>query len=118
MINRWLTNDEVNSLFNDKSVITVLPYISATQSGVINVAMPNGSPIIATKCGGITEQIVDNRTGYLIEPNDVNALYEKMEYILNHRDELDDIRHNAYARMKTLGWDVLASRVVEILHQI
>ena len=115
VINRWLTNDEVNSLFNDRSVITVLPYISATQSGVINVAMPNGSPIIATRCGGIIEQIDDNKTGYLIEPNNVNELYEKMEYVLNHRDELDTIRNNAYARMKTLEWDVLAARVVEIL---
>ena len=57
----------------------------------------------------------DNKTGYLIEPNNVNELYEKMEYVLNHRDELDTIRNNAYARMKTLEWDVLAARVVEIL---
>lgn len=115
IINRWLTDEEIKGLFNDKSVITVLPYISATQSGVINVAMPNGSPIIATRCGGIIEQIDDNKTGYLIEPNNVNELYEKMEYVLNHRDELDTIRNNAYARMKTLEWDVLAARVVEIL---
>jgi glycosyltransferase involved in cell wall biosynthesis len=115
VINRWLDAEEVTGLFNDKSVITVLPYLSATQSGVINVAMPNGSPIIATKCGGIMEQIVDNVTGYLIEPNNVEALYEKMEYVINHKEEWEFIRKNAYERMKSLDWDVLSGKLAEIL---
>lgn len=115
IINRWLDDDEVAGLFNDKSIITVLPYLSATQSGVINVAMPNGSPIIATKCGGIVEQIIDNETGYLIEPDNVDALYEKMEYVINHKEEWEFIRKNAYERMKSLDWDVLSGKLAEIL---
>lgn len=115
IINRWLSDEEVVGLFNDKSVITVLPYLSATQSGVINVAMPKGSPIIATKCGGIVEQIVDNVTGYLIQPNDIDALYEKMEYVIKHKDEWEIIRENAYKRMKSLDWDILSAKVAEVL---
>lgn len=115
VINRWLTNEEVNGLFNDVSVITVLPYITATQSGVINVAMPKGSPIIATRCGGIIEQIEDNITGYLVEPNNSEALYHKMKYTIDHKKEWDFIRKNAYARMKTLSWDTLAKPLAEIM---
>lgn len=112
IINKWLTNDEVAGLFNGENVITILPYKTATQSGVINVAMPCGSPIIATKTGGIVEQIKDGETGYLIEPNDVNALYEKMKYVTLHLDELDTIRENALKRVKSLSWDDLAGRLL------
>lgn len=115
VINRWLTNEEVSGLFNDKSVITVLPYLSATQSGVINVAMPSGSPIIATRCGGIVEQIEDGVTGYLIDPNDEEALYNKMKYVINHKDELKNIRLNAYNRMKNLSWNKLAQKIIDAI---
>lgn len=115
VINRWLSNGEVTGLFNDRSVIAVLPYLSATQSGVINVAMPIGSPIIATRCGGIVEQITDNETGYLIPPNDVDALFLKMEHVINNRDDWSRIRENAYKRMQSLSWDSLAKRLASAL---
>lgn len=115
VINRWLTNEEVVSLFNDKSVITILPYTSATQSGVINVAMPCGSPIIASRCGGIPEQIIDGKTGYLVEPGNVEDLYTKMKYVIVNNNELNSIRANAYERMKSLSWDILAGKLMNIL---
>lgn len=115
VINRWLTNEEVSGLFNDKNVITVLPYTSATQSGVINVAMPCGSPIIATRCGGIVEQITDNENGYLVSPNDINELYLKMKYVTEHKDEWTRIRENGYKHMKELSWEVLSKKIVDIM---
>lgn len=115
VINRWLTNGEVSGLFNDKSVITVLPYTSATQSGVINVAMPCGSPIIATRCGGIVEQITDNENGYLVNPDDVDSLYKKMKYVAENRDDWNRIRENGYKHMKELSWESLSKRIVNIM---
>lgn len=115
IINRWISDSEVRGLFNDRSVITVLPYLSATQSGVINTAMPSGSPVIATRCGGIVEQIEDGVTGYLAEPNNVDDLYKKMEYVINHPEELELIRMNAYHRMKKLDWNILAKHLSELL---
>ena len=114
IINRWLTDEEVTSLFNDRNVITVLPYTSATQSGVINVALPNGSPIIASRCGGIEEQIVDGVTGYLFEPNNIDELLKKMEYVILHKNELEEIRRNGYKKMKSLDWDILSKKLADI----
>ena len=111
ILNQWLTNAEVIGLFNDKNTICVLPYTSATQSGVINVAMPCGTPIIASACGGITEQIQDNVTGWLVPPGDVDVLVNKMGYVIEHKDEWDYIRQNAYKRMESLDWNVLAKKI-------
>lgn len=115
VVNRWLTNEEVIGFYNDKNVIAVLPYISATQSGVINVAMPCGTPIIASNCGGIPEQIEDGVNGYLVTPSDIDDLYNKMKYVLNHKNELEIIRENGYKRVNSLDWDKLACRFLEIM---
>lgn len=115
IINRWLSNQEVVGLFNDKNTVAVLPYISATQSGVINVAMPLGTPIIASNTGALSEQIEDGKTGYLVTPGDIEDLYKKMKYVVSHRNELDTIRKYGYEHMKELDWDKLAARMLEIL---
>lgn len=112
VINRWIENNELPYLFNDRCVVAVLPYKSATQSGVINVAMPCGAPVIATRCGGIIEQIQDGITGLLAEPGDPDSLYNKMKLVIEHPDILSILRENAYKRMRNLDWSVLASQLI------
>ncbi len=115
IINRWLEDEEIAALYNDNNVITVLPYISATQSGVAIVAMTNGSPIISTKCGALQDQIVDGYSGYLVKPNNSNELYKKMKYVHTHQEEWGYIRENGYRHMKELNWNELAKRLYEVL---
>lgn len=112
VINRWITDEEVASLFNDRNVVAILPYKTATQSGVINVAMPCGTPVIASACGAIPEQIQDGKTGYLVKPGDIDELYIKMKYVLNNQDELKVIRTNGYERMESLDWKILSKKLM------
>ena len=43
-----------------------------------------GKPVLATRCGGAEMQIEDGVNGWLITPNDVEALARKMEDLSNH----------------------------------
>lgn len=52
----------------------VLPYLSATQSGIAQIAYHFEKPIIASNVGGLAEVVVDGQTGYLVPPNNVDAL--------------------------------------------
>src|SRR6185369_11936421 len=54
--------------------VTVLPYRSGTQSGVTHVAYALGTPVIATRVGGLTESIRDGDTGLTVPPEDPPAL--------------------------------------------
>ena len=47
-------------------------------------ALGMGHPVIATKCGGAEMQIVDGKNGWLVEPNNVSSLYDKMKYVVEH----------------------------------
>ena len=47
-------------------------------------ASASGLPVIATNIGGIPESIINKKTGILVEPKDIQALYEAMVYLAQH----------------------------------
>lgn len=55
----------------------------------ITEAMGHGRPVIAMSSGGPSEIVVNGETGFLIEPRDDEALAEKMEYLLKHREDAE-----------------------------
>lgn len=115
IINRWIEDEEVNCFFKGKNIITVLPYIDATQSGIINIAMLNKSLVISTNVGGIKEQLKNNHTGILVEPNNVKALFEAMEASINNKVYKKIYIENAYREVKQLSWKTLSKNIVNIL---
>ena len=50
----------------------VLPYVNATQSGVLNLLVAAGTPIIATNLPGLAETLGDS--ALLVEPRDAHGL--------------------------------------------
>lgn len=85
VINRWINEDEVDSYFRLARMV-VLPYTSATQSGVLAIAASYALPVIATRVGGIPEQFRDGETGLLIDPNSVGQLAEAIQRLLENPD--------------------------------
>ncbi len=53
---------------------------------VVSEAMALGKPVVGTRCGGISDQVVDGQTGYLVEQNDVQSMAGHMERILMDAD--------------------------------
>lgn len=70
--NRYVANEEVPALFEEADVL-VLPYLSATQSGVARIAIMNRLPMIASQTGGLMESITED-CGLLVPPGDAGAL--------------------------------------------
>ena len=56
--------------------MVVLPYRSATQSGVTHVAYALGVPVITTDVGGLAETVTPGETGLVSPPEDPAALAE------------------------------------------
>ena len=63
---RYINDDEV-PLFFSAADVTVLPYKSATQSGIAQIAMYYELPLIVTQKGGLPELIEHGKTGLLLE---------------------------------------------------
>ena len=67
-----------------KAHIFLLPSIAEALPVVLMEAQAIGLPIIATDVGSVAEAIVDGKSGFLVPDRDVNALIEKLEYLIEH----------------------------------
>ena len=54
--------------------MVVLPYESATQSGIVQIAYGFGKPVVVTDVGGLPDVVSDDKTGYIVPPQDSGAL--------------------------------------------
>ncbi len=78
---RYIPISEVSPLMDLASMV-VLPYLSSTQSGSLQVAYSFGRPVIASRVGGLTEAVEDGKNGFLVPVNDASALAEKITLLL------------------------------------
>ncbi len=77
----YVTDDEMAEAFINSDWI-ILPYNSATQSGVIIDGYRFGRPCIAFNVGAITEQVKEGVSGYLIEPGNNTAFAKKIREVV------------------------------------
>lgn len=73
VIDRYIPNEEV-SLYFAAADLLVLPYLSGTGSGIVQIAWGLEKPVVATRVGSLPEVVEDGKTGYLVNPNDPPAL--------------------------------------------
>ncbi|MGA2928481.1 MAG: glycosyltransferase, partial [Solirubrobacteraceae bacterium] len=70
---RFVSNEDAALLFSAADA-SLLPYRSATQSGVVQLSFAYGVPVVATAVGGLVDAIADGVDGILCPPDDVAAL--------------------------------------------
>lgn len=63
----------------DNADWVVMPYNSATQSGVIIDAYSFSRPIIAFNVGAISEQVKNGVSGFLVEPSNVDSFVDTLK---------------------------------------
>lgn len=81
-----LPSEEVRLLYAACDIF-VLASLGEGDPLVTLEAMASGKPLIATKVGGIPQQIKDGWNGFLIDPADERQLAEKIKYLIDNPDE-------------------------------
>lgn len=69
---------------------------------VIMEAMATGLPVVSTRIGGIPEMVVDNETGFLVQPEDAVALAEAIERVTNDGSLGQKLGQAGYERAQKL----------------
>ena len=69
---------------------------------VIMEAMAAGLPIVSTRIGGIPEMVVENETGFLVQPEDAMALVGAIEKVTNDRSLGQRLGQAGYERAQKL----------------
>ena len=71
--------------------VFVMPSVAEAEGGMDNLptvimeAMAAGLPVVSTRIGGIPEMVVENETGFLVQPEDAMALVGAIEKVTNDR---------------------------------
>lgn len=116
--NRFIPNTEVHKFFH-RAVLVVLPYIEASQSGVIPIAYSFGKPVVATDVGSIPEVIEEGKTGYTVPSNNPERLAEAVIKILKDRELRKFLGKNALKKAQNeLCWSNVAAKTMEIYYSI
>jgi len=87
LIHRFVADDEIRHIFESADLV-VLPYKSATQSGVIPMAYAFGKPVVATDVGALRDVVEPGRTGLLVQPSEPVALANAIEELARDRARL------------------------------
>lgn len=86
IVAEFVPNEDVG-LYYTASDLVVLPYKSATQSGILNIAYGFKRPVIVTNVGGLPELVEEGKTGFIVEPNDPEALGEGIIKYFSSKDK-------------------------------
>lgn len=109
----YVPNDKVHLYFSAADVV-VLPYISATQSGIVQIAYNFNLPVIVTDVGGLSEVVIDNQTGYVIPPNDPKKLADAILKFYTE-DKGPILIENIKQEKTKYSWEYFVSKIESIV---
>lgn len=112
VVDDYIPDAEVEKYFAASDLV-VLPYESATQSGIVQIAYSFEKPVIATNVGGLPEVVLDNRTGYLVEAQNEKALAEKI--IQFFKEDKEELFHQEIMKeAERYSWDRMRETIEKL----
>lgn len=112
--NSYIPDEQIQSYFSKPNTILVLPYLDASQSGVIPIALEYGIPIIASDTGGLKEQLNDGKIGFFCTANDVQSLKNQMQYLIEHPNVIKEEKSKICTYLQQLNWDIITRPLLSI----
>lgn len=112
----YIPDKEVEKYFAACDLVA-LPYESATQSGIVQIAYGFERPVVATEVGGLPDVVTNGKTGYLVPPKDSGKLAEAIvKYFSENREAefQENIKKEAYK----YSWERMTEVVEELWERI
>jgi len=113
LFDQYIPNDQVADYFAAADVV-IQPYLSATQSGVAQVAYHFEVPVITTDVGGLAEVIPHEKAGLIIPPNDPVALSEAIIRYFSEKMQ-DDLIKGVKLQKRHFGWERLLDAIESMM---
>ncbi len=98
--------------------VLVLPSVFEGFGLVIPEAMATGIPVIASTHTAAPEIIRDGRDGFVIEPDDVDGLAARLDFLAANRATTAEMGREASIRASEYSWDVHRERLALLLQEL
>jgi glycosyltransferase involved in cell wall biosynthesis len=110
-------SDVETPLFFSAADVCILPYISATQSGIIAIAHHFETPVIATNVGSLSEALYNGSAGMLIDKPEPHMIADSVHTFFSKK--LSDQYIAAVQSIKNeLSWESLGKAIVEFSEKL
>lgn len=111
IVDDYVPDNEIEKYFMACDVV-VVPYESATQSGIVQLAYEFEKPVIVTNVGGLPDVVRDGETGYIIPPKNPELLADTIIRFYSTQNKIDyaeNIRNNG----SCFSWEGLIDRMLD-----
>ena len=112
IVDSYVPNEDVARYFCATDLV-VLPYESATASGILQIAYAFSRPVVTTTVGGLPDVVADGETGYLVPPGDPSALAGSIVRFFTE-DNRESFTGNIDSYRERFSWDRLVETVERI----
>lgn len=112
LLSDFMPDDKVRYFFSSCDTL-VLPYTNATQSGIVQIAYFYDKPAVVTDVGGLSEVVIKDKTGIIINPGDVNAIAEAVNRFYNENLEVK-LSENVKTEKLKYSWEVFVGNIMSM----
>jgi glycosyltransferase involved in cell wall biosynthesis len=115
---RFIPSEEVAVYFSAAD-LCVLPYKSATQSGIKALCDAFQVPVLVSRVGGLSEEIIAGETGFVIAEMSALSIAQQIKQITTS-DSLSKVQKNLQLQAPSIEneWDEFAQSVLDFSNQL
>lgn len=113
----WLSAAECKQLLATSHLFALPSYNEGLPMAVIE-AMAWGLPVISTPVGGIPELISHLKTGYLVEPGDIDSLAKSMRFLIENAGVRESVGQKARERVLPLDIRLYCKTLSMLFHLV
>jgi glycosyltransferase involved in cell wall biosynthesis len=117
-VDRYIPDEDLQPYFALADLV-VLPYVSATQSAVAQLAFGFNKPVVTTRVGGLAEVVHDGENGLLVPPQDGEAIADAVVRFFT-----DEVGERIRARLAaggpgtTYSWEELVRTIEGVAREL
>lgn len=113
LVEGYVPDCEVEKFFAASDLV-VLPYISATQSGIVQIAYGFEKPVVVTEVGGLPDVVEDGKTGYVVPSKNAEAIADAIIRFFR-KDSNINWAQNIQIKSNEFSWETMTDRIENLI---
>lgn len=110
VVEGYIADAEVEKYFAACDMVA-LPYSSATQSGIVQIAYGFQKPVLVTDVGGLPDVVTDGKTGYVVESKSTKAIAEAAVDFFN-KNRAAEFTQNIIKEKERFSWETFVKNLI------
>jgi D-inositol-3-phosphate glycosyltransferase len=112
---KFIPNENVKYYFCASDIV-VQPYLTATQSGVTQIAYNFERPMLVTNVGGLSEIVHDKITGYITDLSTVSIADALCDFYINNREQ--EMTKQVATAKHRFSWNSLIDEILALSNKV